>query len=231
MYSILHREARLNRTMLHPLIQDFMLYATVPVFTLFYWRGTWQLCAHYLYSHDEEKSAWCSLLVGYGGMSLFFAWQCLYQHTSLKQSFDIRSMFNEKGITPTLIFLLTRIESYLVGFFVVNAWRGLWLLQNLYLLTKSPLLSSWVSHIIGTVVLVLLLHLKSVYAPPVLFCRDDEYGITKLRALARILEKQEVDASAGADQASSGSDSDGNGDGASRSSNSLKITTESVTPV
>lgn len=175
---------------IHPLIQDFLLYVTVPVFTLFYWRGTWQLCTHYFYSGDEERSAWCSLLVGYGGMALFFLWQCIFHQSSLKQSCDINHMFNEKGFKLALLFMLTRLESYVVGFFVVNAWRGLWLLQNIYLLPDDAFVSSWLSHIIGTVALVLLLHLKSVYAPPVIFCRDDEQSITKLSLLSRMDDKE-----------------------------------------
>lgn len=171
--------------MISALLQDLYIYLTVPVLTLFYWRGTWLLCNHYFYSSDLETSAWCSILIGYGGSAVFFCWQFFFHSSKLSSWFDVNSASSVVGGKSATIWMLSRIETYLVGFLVVNAWRGIWLLQDVYLLTGSPLLSAWTSHIVGCVCLIGLLHFKSVYAPPVIYCRDSDFAATLTGFLSR----------------------------------------------
>ena len=169
------------------IINDILLYVTVPVFTLFYWRGTWQICDHYFFSDDLEASAWCSLLVGYCGFGIFYVWQYLWVNSEYRRMpmFDLTRTPDTKDVQYIIVATLTRIETYIIGFLTVNCWRGIWLLQDVYLLTTNLVLSSWVSHIIGTIMLVFLLHLKSVYAPPVVYMRDKDFEPTLLSLLSK----------------------------------------------
>jgi hypothetical protein len=169
------------------LLIDFGMYAFVPVFTLFFWRGTWLLCDHYFYRDNLTASAWCSLVVGYVGSALFFAWQYCWHYSKYKKLVDINmcSVSCTKDVTAIVFLLLTRLETYIVGFFTVNSWRGIWLLQDVYLLAARPLLSAWVSHTIGTVCLILLCRFKSVYAPPVVSLTDNDFSATHLALLSR----------------------------------------------
>ena len=46
----------------------------------------------------------------------------------------------------------------LIAFAVVSFWRGVWGLMDLYLLPKAPVLSLWISLIIGLVILIYTRH-------------------------------------------------------------------------
>eukprot|EP00041_Stephanoeca_diplocostata_P018425 m.385698 g.385698 ORF g.385698 m.385698 type:complete len:324 (-) comp21011_c0_seq1:445-1416(-) len=50
----------------------WMLHSLVSIFVVFYWRGTWVMMDVYLYPNDDtvERSAWCSVAIGYGGFLL-----------------------------------------------------------------------------------------------------------------------------------------------------------------
>jgi len=173
-------------------LKDLFIYVTVPVFTLFYWRGTWNLCDQYFYPNDLKASAWLSLAVGYIGAAIFFTWQYCFYNTALKKLFDLT--IRETGIVSMLLLLMGRVETYVVAYFVVNAWRGLWLLQEVYLITEHPLLSAWVSHIIGAVCLMLLGHMQSVFAPPIIMLPDSDTTAIRLKCLQRLAESEGTEA-------------------------------------
>jgi hypothetical protein len=156
---------------------DLITYLIVPTFTLFYWRGTWMLCEVYIFPNNATHMAWSSLAIGYGGLGLFF----IFQYYGL-----VGHIYDELILPfPKKQFLLycSRVESYFVGFCVVNAWRGLWLLQDLYLIPSDPTLSFWISHLLGVLVLIIFQHFKSVYAPPVVYFTDSEFECTRLKLL------------------------------------------------
>jgi len=46
------------------------------------------------------------------------------------------------------------IFALLIGFAVVSFWRGIWELLDMYLLPNNRELSSWVSLVIGVVILI-----------------------------------------------------------------------------
>jgi hypothetical protein len=160
---------------------ELFLYLLVPVFTLFYWRGTWILLDHYLFPSSAMLSGWTSLTIGYGGLGLFFITQ--YYGITGHLYHELFPSHDHQRTFQFLLLLLSRIESYIIGFFVVNSWRGIWVLQDVYLLPSQPLLSPWLSHLIGTLMLFLLQHFKSVYAPPVVYFQDQEYQCTRLNCL------------------------------------------------
>lgn len=155
--------------------QELFFYSLVPVFTLFYWRGTWILIDSYLFPSNRHLSGWSSLCLGYLGLFLFF----LTQYYGLTGHL-YNDLFLSYPNYQSLLFILLRIESYFLGFFVVNSWRGLWILQDLYIIPSQPVLSSFLSHVIGVIMLYLLQHFKSVYAPPLVYFHDQEYSSIRL---------------------------------------------------
>lgn len=71
-------------------------------------------------------------------------------------------------------YLINNLKTYYFGFIVVNAWRGLWYCQDLYIIfPDTPMLSPWVSHIGGIIMLMALAHFQSVLAPPYCHMPDE----------------------------------------------------------
>ena len=106
----------------------------------------------YIYPNDIETSAWYSLLIGAVTVVGAFASQIFgpspFQHGSILHSIALR-----------VIILLYAIAG-------ISFWRGIWYLQDVYLVPAQPELSSWLSFAIGTCVLLLLNSLRSTHAPP-----------------------------------------------------------------
>lgn len=147
-------------------------FVIVPVFVLFYWRGTWLLCDAY-FPVDTKISGWWSIVIGYGGLVILAVYEWLYGSIFCKSSPSTTTQFD-----PFMKSLVSRTRTYIVGFLVVNSWRGLWLLQEVYLYPSHPIASAWISHGIGTAVLVLFLHLQSILAPPVLLAPDNDLSFS-----------------------------------------------------
>lgn len=75
-------------------------------------------------------------------------------------------------------------------------WRGIWYLQNIYLLPASPTLSAWCSALVGTVMLLAAQTLRSTFAAPFAFGVDTQnMGITPcvelMREEARVQKENE----------------------------------------
>lgn len=176
---------------------NLLIYLIVPTFTLFYWRGTWLLCDHYLYPNSTTSSGLASLIIGYVGLFLFFLMQYAgyigHDYSSLIPSKSTQLCSNH-----SFLFYLTYFESYYIAFCVVNSWRGLWLLQDVYLMPSQPVLSSWISHLLGVIILIIFHHFKSVYAPPAVYFTDYEFQCTRLNCLSSydkddLVENEEKD--------------------------------------
>ena len=69
---------------------------------------------------------------------------------------------------------LERVYLCVLGFCTVNFWRGVWLLCDVYVLPEHPLESSLVTHLAGTIVLLLSGHVVSVVAPPFVVVTDGQ---------------------------------------------------------
>ena len=155
----------------------YLVFIIVPVFVLFYWRGTWILVDIYTKKISLEWSGWISMLIGYGGLILFWLFETYVYKGILGHSPTQNTTFevlqSSDTVTNKVFLLLSRLRTYWLGFLVVNCWRGLWLLQDVHLLPSNPLWSAWTSHSLGALVLVLFIHLNSILAPPVLYTHDD----------------------------------------------------------
>lgn len=77
------------------------------------------------------------------------------------------------------LYLTNSIKTYYFGFVVVNAWRGLWFFQDLYIVfPDTPMLSPWISHIVGIFVLMVLSHFQSMLGPPYSYLPDKPIPLT-----------------------------------------------------
>ncbi|XP_045768118.1 uncharacterized protein LOC123869297 isoform X5 [Maniola jurtina] len=110
---------------------------------VFVWRGSWALLDIFLYPHDQVKSFWTSLVVGYSLVILTFAAQA-----------PVRWAVAKLHGAPRL--LLADVYHLISFFATVNVWRGIWGLLDVYFFPDSPKLSNWSSHIVSLVLLILL---------------------------------------------------------------------------
>ncbi|XP_034827229.1 uncharacterized protein fusl isoform X2 [Maniola hyperantus] len=110
---------------------------------VFVWRGSWALLDIFLYPHDQVKSFWTSLVVGYSLVILTFAAQA-----------PVRWAVAKLQGAPRL--LLADVYHLISFFATVNVWRGIWGLLDVYFFPDSPKLSNWSSHIASLVLLILL---------------------------------------------------------------------------
>ena len=122
----------------------------------------------YVYPDDTKASGWISALVGYLGFAVIVVLQVLL---SKKTSWPIF-----EGLTYKSKVVLG-LYNYIVAFLGVNCWRGIWLLQEVYLLENDKEFSAWISHGMGTILLYILLHFQSTFAAPLLVLSeyDNEY--------------------------------------------------------
>mmetsp|Transcript_14263 Transcript_14263/g.23725 ORF Transcript_14263/g.23725 Transcript_14263/m.23725 type:complete len:312 (-) Transcript_14263:1024-1959(-) len=240
------------------IIYHLCMYTVVPIFVLFYWRGTWILCDVYVPANNLEDAGWWAILIGYGGLLVFAAIDYgIYLYVpNVKNTVHSHSYYSQQGasmvcndvdddndadvelgattgtgtvtieakndisgssttsincidkaaaakVPPTsscsfalsayscfvydciyqrklgvweiAIALGTRLRTYILAFLAVNCWRGLWLLQDAYLLPSDLTLSAWTSHLLGCFVLLIVCHFQSSLAPPVTIAHDRDW--------------------------------------------------------
>eukprot|EP00730_Choanoeca_flexa_P012679 TRINITY_DN4513_c0_g1_i1.p1 TRINITY_DN4513_c0_g1~~TRINITY_DN4513_c0_g1_i1.p1 ORF type:complete len:200 (+),score=15.97 TRINITY_DN4513_c0_g1_i1:58-657(+) len=139
-------------------LQDVLLTITVGIAVLFFWRGAWTLFDQYLLPNDTAASAWYSLLAG-----TLVAVVAMMLQLYLVPEVKIKRW---KG------FIVLRMVILLYAVAGVAFWRGVWYLQDEYLLTDNPEASSWTSVAIGAGVLLCMNSLRSVVAAPFFTAQD-----------------------------------------------------------
>lgn len=158
----------------------------------------------YLFPGQPHWSAWASLLIGLFGMIIYHASAGLLQVTDGQsmannrdldtvQEIDLESKSismatspddssrpapthdaNTNTISYIKTYVVNNLKTYYLGFVVVNAWRGLWFCQDLYVVFPDvPRLSPWVSHLGGILLLLALSHFQSVLGPPYSHLADE----------------------------------------------------------
>jgi hypothetical protein len=93
---------------------------------------------------------------------------------------DMSAAKKVQSITYAFIigFCTNSFKTYYFAFLVVNAWRGIWNCQDLYIVFESiPALSPWLSHLIGVTVLITVGYFQSVLGAPYCFDLDDKVDI------------------------------------------------------
>jgi hypothetical protein len=167
------------------IVNNALFYIIISLGVVMYWRGTWVLMDMYIYPEDMKKSGWISAEIGYGG----FAMAAAIQGLSRDRKYSILEGKNYKSK------LLLGFYNYIVAFLGVNCWRGIWLLQEVYLLENDKKSSAWISHGLGTVLLFILLHFQSTFAAPLLILSeyDNDYQPNNLiRSPSLFVSKSDV---------------------------------------
>eukprot|EP00045_Choanoeca_perplexa_P001310 m.18928 g.18928 ORF g.18928 m.18928 type:complete len:197 (-) comp10864_c0_seq1:86-676(-) len=136
----------------------FITIFVVGLSVLFVWRGSWTLFDRYLAPDDLAASAWYSLLLGV----------CIAVGAFLLQTFA-PATFKDKSLLHSIA-LRCILLLYAIG--SVAFWRGVWYLQDVYLIPSQPELSSWTSVAIGTVVLLCCNSFRSTLASPFFTASD-----------------------------------------------------------
>jgi len=134
---------------------------------VFFWRGSWTLFDHYLEPNDTEASAWYSLAIGLGILLLYY---CAYITKLVPQAVVLSS--DTHCCVRLLVGTVERLFTLVLGVAAVTFWRGVWMLQNEYILADDTCSSAWISVCCGVALLSLLGALRSIHAPPVGFVGD-----------------------------------------------------------
>lgn len=85
-----------------------------------YWRGTWNLMFWVLFPNDSFWSAISSCAIGTIGHFTFFLFQEKFSQNFHPDKHRITFM------------LISRIYTAIYGIISVNAWRGLWMIHDIY---------------------------------------------------------------------------------------------------
>lgn len=143
--------------------------AVIGTAVVFLWRGTWALMDLGLFPNSSLRSAWASLGISIVGMILG-----LLLHATLPRSFTLPSAGGSHS--PCHVACLHTISRLCLLFWFVTTlffWRGVWMLQDEYILRKDPFLSALLSVIVALCVLIPCNALASGLAPPMGFANDD----------------------------------------------------------
>ncbi|XP_063236123.1 uncharacterized protein LOC134538621 [Bacillus rossius redtenbacheri] len=137
--------------------------AVIGTLSVVVWRGVWTLLDSYLYPDSVCRSAWGSLLLGYGVVLVVFALQP-----------PMKALCTRLAGRPRL----AAADLYvLVSFFgTVNVWRGVWLLLDAYFLPDSPHLSNWLSFSISLLLLMFMNCSNSILVRGVYIDGEEEGG-------------------------------------------------------
>ncbi|XP_046388176.1 uncharacterized protein LOC124157484 [Ischnura elegans] len=128
------------------------------------WRGAWYLVDRLLFPEKPEWSAWGSLILGYSIAVFVFSLQV----PAVALCARLKHGFLRLVTADTFIFLS------FCG--TVNVWRGVWNLLNIHLLPDFPLMSNWLTHVVGLLVLMLLHCSNSILVRGVWFDGEEEKG-------------------------------------------------------
>ncbi|XP_046807700.1 uncharacterized protein LOC111681394 [Lucilia cuprina] len=107
------------------------------------WRGLWGIMDLTLYPEDRARSAWGSLIMGY--ITVFFT---LILHPLVR--------WVCKRIDGLMKLIFCDVYYFAEFFGAVNAWRGIWILLDVYLYPDNPILSYCLTHLIPFLILAAL---------------------------------------------------------------------------
>uniref|UniRef100_A0ABM0M1N9 Uncharacterized protein LOC102803953 n=1 Tax=Saccoglossus kowalevskii TaxID=10224 RepID=A0ABM0M1N9_SACKO len=122
---------------------DIYLYLLDLIFTVIvlgsavvsYWRGMWTCIDNVLFPADTEFSGWASLGIGYGIVFTSYLLQFIAAEISCRLGKYSRIAFED--------FFLS-----IVAFGILNIWRGVWYLSDVYIISDKVWASGWTTHCI-----------------------------------------------------------------------------------
>ncbi|XP_070578013.1 uncharacterized protein [Ptychodera flava] len=164
------------------ILDVIVTYFVIHSLVLCFWRGLWATLNSVFLPHDWEISTYASLAIGYGIYFLCYLLQCparIVSRTLANISFPLHVLFEDAYML-------------IVGFAVVNVWRGLWNVCNLHILSDNFIISNVITATVGTVVLYLILAGRCLGAVACVVDGDpsDGSGIAFLHFFSKLNESE-----------------------------------------
>jgi hypothetical protein len=125
-------------------------------------RGAWQLLDIYLVPDHREVSAWLSLAFGTVVVVSWVLTQQLCKCGACREQQRSEKHGGRHWLDRTVV----QLALLLAAFATVCFWRGVWLLQDEYILRDYPRASNWLSFSLGCLCLAVLNATRSLLAPP-----------------------------------------------------------------
>ncbi|XP_070578009.1 uncharacterized protein [Ptychodera flava] len=107
------------------------------------WRGVWTCLDNTLFPADIEMSGWTSLGIGYGITLFTYSTQYCTAFVTRRLKKFSRIIFED-------------IYLSVVTFGIINVWRGIWYLSDVYILPGQVLPSGWITHCLGAVIIFVM---------------------------------------------------------------------------
>lgn len=122
-------------------------------FTIFYWRGVWDLLGYYFLRSNKIRGIW--ILVGIG-LSVTYLLYFIFAYVVDKKLKSISSKW--------LNIIITRLCLVIYGFFFMFMWRGLWEMFNHYI--GKDLKEGAISFAVGVILISTIRCTKTLMWPP-----------------------------------------------------------------
>lgn len=125
------------------LLDVFLTYAVIHSLIVIFWRAVWLLTDAMLFPNDQKLSAYASLILGYSIYLIYIPLQFPAALVAKSvSSFFLRLAFED-------------FYHFVLHMGLVNAWRGTWMLYDLYVFPgdENKLLSALVTCIVGVGIL------------------------------------------------------------------------------
>ena len=165
------------------------LYLLITIGVVTYWRGVWVLMDQLLgYDDNAALSGWYSLAIGFGGAVALYVCQAMratcfasVASTTTTTATTVTTAASTRT-TPrpccagAAAVVGRRVGTLGMSVVCINAWRGVWVLNDAYVLPVTRTLSGLASTLAGAALLVALLHFQSVLACPCVILADDDTG-------------------------------------------------------
>lgn len=126
--TILHRKIWLNcseKNIVSRILNSFFTVFVTGVGVISYWRGTWVVMDALTMSHESDKFQ-SSIISTSTGYALFAA--CYFVSEYVSNMKNLKPPFSSKCRA------LEQLYVYVLGFGTVNCWRGIWYMEDVYLL-------------------------------------------------------------------------------------------------
>ncbi|KAL5280990.1 fusl family protein [Megaselia abdita] len=126
------------------ILDTFYSVFIISVLVVVTWRGVWGIFDLTFYTDNILYSAWGSTILGYSISILGFILQPFVQFIleNIKGKFKIIFI---SDVFMTFCFLGA-----------INIWRGIWMMADVYILPDDFIMSCWITHALGYIVLVML---------------------------------------------------------------------------
>ena len=136
------------------LVDSFFSFLILPIFVIWFWRGTWLLMDYYLWGFTDSDSDIAKSLIW---SSIICVACCILTCEPIMYFFE--------NYTKIWSELIGRIRTFVEAWGTVNFWRVVWFVWDQYLGGTSNL-SAWMGHVGSIACLTAMGCVCSIVAPP-----------------------------------------------------------------